>query len=88
MHIRTDVARRPPVNGLPSIGKILIFTGIVLVIAGCFFLWSGKIPFPGKLPGDIVIKRDNTHFYFPLTTCILISIVLSLIVYCVNKFKG
>jgi hypothetical protein len=64
-----------------EIGRWLIYAGIMLVIVGAVFLLAGKIPWLGKLPGDIVIKRDNFTFYFPLGTCILISIVLSLILY-------
>ncbi|MEJ2698768.1 MAG: DUF2905 domain-containing protein [Desulfuromonadales bacterium] len=60
-------------------GKILIIAGLLLLAAGLFFTFGGKIPFLGKLPGDIRIERDNFSFYFPLTTCILISLLLSLI---------
>jgi len=62
-----------------GIGKSLIILGIVLVVLGLFLNFSGKIPFLGKLPGDIYIKKDNFSFYFPITTCIIISIILSLI---------
>ena len=62
-----------------GIGKTLIILGIVLVVLGLFLNFSGKIPFLGKLPGDIYIKKDNFSFYFPITTCIIISIILSLI---------
>lgn len=63
------------------IGKFLIILGIVLVIAGVVFILFGKIPYLGKLPGDILIKRENFTFYFPITTCILASLVLSLILF-------
>ncbi len=62
-----------------GIGKSLILLGIVLIIVGIILNLSGKIPFLGKLPGDIYIKKDNFSFYFPITTCIIISIVLTLI---------
>jgi len=62
-------------------GKMLIIAGIVLVIVG--ILWQ----FIGKLPGDIVIKKGNTTFYFPIVTSIVISIVLSLIFYVVGRFR-
>ena len=62
-----------------GIGKSLILLGIILIALGIFLNFSGKIPFLGKLPGDIYIKKDNFSFYFPITTCILISIVLTLI---------
>ncbi|HKK01499.1 MAG TPA: DUF2905 domain-containing protein [Desulfuromonadales bacterium] len=63
------------------VGKALIVIGIVFVAAGLFFSFGGKIPFLGRLPGDIRIHRDNFSFYFPLTSSILVSIVLSLILW-------
>ena len=62
-----------------EIGKIFICVGAVIIITGLVFLLIGKIPNAGKLPGDIVIKKENFSFYFPVTTCLLVSIVLSLI---------
>lgn len=63
------------------LGKTLILIGLVLVAAGVFFTFGGKIPFLGRLPGDIRIQRDNFSFYFPLTSSILVSILLSLILW-------
>ncbi len=60
------------------IGKILITFGVLLIISGLFFYEGVKFPF-GKLPGDIIIKKENFVFYFPITTGILISIILTLI---------
>ena len=60
-------------------GKTLIIFGIVFIVLGAVFLLAGRLPWLGKLPGDIVIKRENFSFYFPLTTCIVISIILSLL---------
>ncbi|RMF97468.1 MAG: DUF2905 domain-containing protein [Candidatus Schekmanbacteria bacterium] len=69
-----------------DLGKILFFTGILIAAIGLFLMLSntlsGKIPFIdklGKLPGDIRIEKKNFSFYFPLTTCIIISIILTLI---------
>lgn len=62
-----------------GIGRTLIFVGIVLITLGAVFLLAQKFPWIGRLPGDIYIKRENFTFYFPITTCILISISLSLI---------
>jgi predicted phosphohydrolase len=59
-------------------GKILIIAGIIMVIGGAIIHFSPKLPFLGKLPGDIVIDRGNFKFYFPITTSILISIIISL----------
>lgn len=65
--------------GMDSLGKMLILFGVVLALVGGLLLVAGKIPFLGRLPGDIVIRRENWSFYFPLTTSILISILLTLL---------
>jgi hypothetical protein len=66
---------------MAGFGKSLIYIGIVLVILGLLFSLGGKIPWLGHLPGDIYIRRDRFTFYFPVTTCLLISIIISLIFY-------
>ena len=58
-----------------------------MVIAGVVLHFSPKLPFPGKLPGDIVIDRGNFKIYFPITTSILISVMLSLILFLIHKAK-
>lgn len=60
-------------------GKLLILFGIVLVISGVIIIFYPRIPFLGKLPGDILIKGKNYTFYFPLITSIIISIILTLL---------
>ena len=65
---------------MSEIGKIVIIFGIIMVIVGVFLVFSPKIPFMGKLPGDIVIKRDGFTFYFPLATSIIISILITIII--------
>ena len=62
-------------------GKILILAGLVLIVAGLFFTYGGKIPFLGRMPGDIRIELENFTFYFPLGTGLLLSLVLSLILW-------
>jgi len=62
-----------------SMARMLIILGVVLALVGGLLLLVGKIPFLGRLPGDIVVRRENWSFYFPLTTSILISIVLTLL---------
>ncbi len=74
-------------EGLQHMGKLLIIAGIVLVAVGAVFVFSGKVPWIGRLPGDIYIQRKNFTFYFPLATSILISIIVSLILYLIGKFK-
>ena len=59
--------------------KTLIFFGLVLIIAGVVFAIFGKIPGLGKLPGDIYFRRGTFTFYFPLTTCLLLSLLLTLV---------
>ncbi len=70
---------------MAPIGKFLIIVGVVVVGAGLLLLLSDKIPWMGRLPGDITIKRDNFTFYFPLATCILISVIVSLILWFFRK---
>ena len=70
-----------------EIAKVMIFVGLVLVLAGLVILVFPRLPFVGKLPGDILIKKDNVTFYFPLATSIVISIIISLILYFINKFR-
>jgi hypothetical protein len=65
--------------GVNDIGKWLIIFGLFLVIFGAVFLLAGRIPWLGRLPGDIYIQRRNFTFYFPLATSILLSVVLSLL---------
>jgi len=65
-------------NGL---GKTLIYLGILLVVVGVIFSLAGKLPWLGHLPGDISIQRERFSFYFPITTCVLISVIISLVVY-------
>ena len=66
---------------MTEMARTLILIGIVFVVVGLALSLVGKIPWLGKLPGDILIKKENTVFYFPLTTCILVSIILSFILY-------
>jgi len=65
--------------GFEGLGKYLIIFGVVLALLGGLLLVVGKIPFIGRLPGDIYIQKDNFTFYFPLATSLLISILLTLL---------
>ncbi len=62
----------------------LVILGLVLVAAGLLWPWLGKLGF-GRLPGDIVIERENFRLYLPITTSILVSIVLSLVLWLLNR---
>ena len=68
-------------------GKLLIIFGVIIVIAGVIIYFFDKIPFLGKLPGDIVVKKKNFTFYFPLMTSIVVSVILSLILYLIARLK-
>lgn len=72
-------------DGLGAFGKVLIILGIIIIAIGGLFMFGNKIPFIGRLPGDIVVHKKNFHFYFPLTTSIIISIILSLIMWLLSK---
>lgn len=67
------------VQGLDSLARMLILFGLVLAAVGGLILFVGKVPFIGRLPGDIYIQRKNFSFYFPLTTSILLSILLTIL---------
>ncbi len=64
---------------LNELGKFLLIAGIFMVVAGLALVFLDKIPFLGKLPGDIVVRKGNFTFYFPLATSIILSIVLTII---------
>ena len=64
---------------LDSFGKLLIVFGVVLAVLGGLLLLVGKVPFLGRLPGDIVIRRENWSLFFPLTTSLVISVLLTLL---------
>jgi hypothetical protein len=73
-------------NDWSGLGKTIIFAGVLLIIIGALILLKDKLPFGmGRLPGDISIERENFRFYFPLGTCIVISIVLSVILYFLKR---
>jgi len=71
--------------GLGALGKMLILLGVLIIVIGVLLLVGEKIPWLGKLPGDIIIKRDKFSFYFPITTCIIISIILTLLFWIFRK---
>jgi hypothetical protein len=61
-------------------GKFLVIIGLVIAVIGVLLIFKVPIPF-GKLPGDIVIKGEHVQFYFPIVSCIIISLILSLLFY-------
>lgn len=70
---------------LTGIGRFLIILGLFVVGIGLLLTFGAKIPWIGRLPGDIYIKRDNFIFYFPITTSILVSILLTLLLYLFSR---
>ncbi len=72
-------------NGIQYLGKFLVILGIIIVALGGLLLLSGKIPWVGRLPGDIIIHRKNFTFYLPLATSILLSLLLTLIFWLLRR---
>ena len=66
--------------GFESIGRILLLVGVFLTLSGVLFIFWHKIPFIGKLPGDIFLQRGDIQFFFPLVTCLVLSAILTIIV--------
>jgi len=64
---------------IESIGKSLIFFGIVLIVIGTLFVLFGKVPWFGRLPGDIIIKREGLTVYFPVATMVILSLLLTIL---------
>ena len=69
-----------------NLAKLIIAAGLILLIVGSALLLLSRLGLP-KLPGDIEIHRKNFHFYFPLATCILISLILTLVLYIIYQFR-
>ena len=70
---------------LPSLGKLLIFLGLGIVVLGLFLTFAGRVPLLGRLPGDMVYRKGNVTFYFPLATSILLSLILTLLFWFFRK---
>lgn len=73
---------------MSDFGKLLIYFGLVLVVAGVLIVVLGRTSLPlGRLPGDILYRGKRNTFYFPLATCILLSVILSLLFYVLGKLR-
>ena len=72
-------------NELQPFGRFLIIGGVMLTVVGLLITFWKKIPFIGKLPGDIILKEKNYTFYFPIVTSIILSLIISLILYSFRK---
>ena len=64
-----------------GLAKTFVILGIIFILIGGILSFAGKIPWLGRLPGDIVVKKENFSFYFPLTTCLLFSALLSFLIF-------
>jgi hypothetical protein len=72
-------------SGLQSTGKMLLIFGAVFLAVGGLLLLAGRLPWLGRLPGDLVVQRKNFTFYFPLATSILLSILLSIVLWLIGR---
>jgi hypothetical protein len=72
---------------LPLLGRALIFFGMVFIAFGLLLLLAPKVPWIGRLPGDIIVQRERFSFYFPLASCLLASVLLSLFLWIAGRFR-
>ena len=72
---------------LQPLGRTLLLLGVVFAGLGVILLFGPRIPWLGRLPGDIAIQRDGFSFYFPLTSCLLASALISLILWATGRFR-
>jgi len=75
-------------GSMADLGRVLVLVGAVAIVAGLVFILLGRADIPlGRLPGDIVYRGKNSTFYFPLATSILVSVVLSVVMYLVGRLR-
>ena len=73
---------------MQQLGRTLLLLGAVVIVVGVFLYFGGKLPFRlGRLPGDIVHRGQNSTFYFPLVSCLVISVFATLILWIINQFR-
>ena len=70
---------------MSDVGKLLIIFGVLIAVVGVVLVLIGRVPWVGRLPGDILIQRGNWTFYFPLATSLLLSVVLTLLVWLLGR---
>jgi Protein of unknown function (DUF2905) len=77
-----------PANPLGDLGKLLLVAGVMMAGVGALFIFGGRLPFRlGRLPGDIAYQGRHGSFYFPVVTCIVLSVALTLLVWIVNSVR-
>ena len=69
-------------------GRALLCIGVIIAACGLLLMMTPKVPWLGRLPGDVVIERSGFHFYFPLTSCVLASIVISIVLWLIRRFRS
>jgi len=70
---------------LPDLGKMLMTFGAVLLVVGALLTLAGRVPWLGRLPGDLYFERDHFRFYLPLGTCVVLSVILSLLLWFLRR---
>jgi hypothetical protein len=70
---------------MADVGKLLVVLGLLIAAAGLLLVLAGRVPWIGRLPGDIFVQRGNWTFYFPLATSLVLSIVLTLVLWLVGR---
>jgi len=70
---------------MPELGRMLIVMGVVIALLGVVLLFAGRVPGLGRLPGDIHVERGNWSLYFPLGTSIVLSVLLTLVLWLINR---
>jgi hypothetical protein len=70
---------------MAGLGKSLIIFGLIIIVFGIIITFAGKVPWLGRLPGDIQIRKENFTFYFPLATCMLVSVIVSLLLWLLKR---
>jgi Protein of unknown function (DUF2905) len=87
-HRRSTMKRVNPLNPWGELGKLLLIAGIALAVVGAFLLAGARLPFRlGRLPGDISYQGRHGSFYFPVVTCIVLSLALTLLLWIINFFR-
>jgi len=73
---------------MQQLGRTLLLIGAILIVVGALLYFGGKLPFRlGRLPGDIVHRGQNSTFYFPLLSCLVVSVLITLILWIINQFR-
>lgn len=73
---------------MQSVGQFILLVGVLLAVLGLILVVVDRIPFLGKLPGDVHIKRENFQLYFPITTSAVLSLAITILLWLISHFKG